>query len=72
MSYVSNADLPTDVRRQLPPEAQDIYRSAFNAAVDNKADDPIEDADAHDLAWEAVMRVYVKEGDEWIRRGVPG
>jgi cation transport regulator len=72
MPYVKNADLPADVRRQLPSEAQDIYRSAFNAAVDNKADDPIEDADAHNLAWQAVKRAYVKEGGEWVLRGVPG
>jgi cation transport regulator len=72
MRYDTNADLPPDVRRQLPQTAQDIYRSAFNAAIDNAAHNPIEDADAHNLAWEAVARVYVKEGDVWIRRGVPG
>lgn len=72
MPYDTNADLPPDVRRQLPQAAQDIYRSAFNAAIDNTADDPIEDAYAHNLAWEVVTRAYVKEGDVWIRRGVPG
>jgi cation transport regulator len=70
MPYVTNAELPDDVR-QLPLEAQEIYRSAFNAAVDNKADNPIEDADAHNLAWQAVTRVYVKEGGQWVERGVP-
>lgn len=70
--YLTNSELPRDVRRQLPMAAQDIYRAAFNAAVDNAAHDPIEDADAHNLAWEAVKRSYVKEGDEWIQRGVPG
>jgi cation transport regulator len=70
MPYLTNADLPADVR-QLPLEAQEIYRSVFNAAVDNKADNPIEDADAYNLAWEAVKRVYVKEGGQWVERGVP-
>ena len=70
MPYLTNADLPADVR-QLQLEAQEIYRSVFNAAVDNKADNPIEDADAHNLAWEAVTRVYVKEGGQWVERGVP-
>lgn len=72
MPYPTNDDLPAELRRQLPPEALDIYRSVFNAAIGNKADDPIEDADAHNLAWEAVKRVYVKEGGEWVARGVLG
>jgi cation transport regulator len=72
MPYLANSDLPNDIRRRLPTAAQDIYRTAFNAAVDNTAHDPIEDADAHNLAWEAVKRVYVKEGDKWVSRGVPG
>ena len=70
MPYLTNAELPDDVT-QLPLEAQEIYRSVFNAAVDNKADNPIEDADAHNLAWQAVTRVYVKEGGQWVERGVP-
>jgi len=32
MPYRSNRDLPASVRAHLPPEAQDIYRSAFNNA----------------------------------------
>ncbi|MBN9246977.1 ChaB family protein [Hyphomicrobium sp.] len=72
MPYLANADLPRSVRRELPEAAQDIYRSTFNAAVDSSVHDPIEDADAHNLAWEAVKRVYVKEGDQWVRRGVLG
>ena len=72
MPYSTNADLPRDVRRELPEAAQDIYRSTFNAAVDNSARNPIEDADAHNLAWEAVRRAYVKEGEQWVKRGVLG
>jgi cation transport regulator len=72
LPYLTNADLPRDVRQQLPVAAQDLYRTAFNAAVDNIAHDPVEDADAHNLAWEAVKRSYVKEGDEWVERGVLG
>ncbi len=72
MTYQSNAELPASVRAQLPSDAQDIYRSAFNDAYANKADDPIEKADAHNAAWEAVRRYYVEEGGVWVRRGVPG
>lgn len=71
MPYLSNADLPHAIR-SLPSAAQDIYRTAFNDAYENRADDPIEEADAHNLAWAAVEHAYVKEGGEWVVRGVPG
>jgi cation transport regulator len=72
MLYFSNADLPPSIRNNLPAEAQDIYRTAFNHAYDNRAHDPIEEADAHNAAWAAVERAYVKQGGEWVLRGVPG
>ncbi len=72
MPYVANAELPASVRDQLPALAQDIYRSAFNSAYENSADDPVEEAAAHIIAWEAVKRSYVEEGGEWVRRGVLG
>jgi cation transport regulator len=71
MAYHSNADLPLSVRNNLPSAAQDIYRTAFNNAYENRADNPIEKADAHNIAWAAVERIYVKEGGEWVKRGVP-
>ena len=71
MTYRSNADLPASVRNNLPEVAQDVYRKAFNDAYANRADNPIEEADAHNIAWAAVERLYVKEGGQWIPRGVP-
>lgn len=70
MFYSSNAELPSSVR-ELPTEAQDIYRRTFNDAYGNHARDPVEKADAHNAAWEAVERAYVKQGGEWVLRGVP-
>ena len=72
MPYLSNADLPPSVRNHLPSDAQDIYRAAFNSAYENHADNPFEEADVHKVAWAAVERFYVKEGGEWVARGVPG
>jgi cation transport regulator len=72
MRYLSNDDLPAAVRDTLPSDAQDLYRTAFNKAYDNRADDPIEEADAHNMAWAAVEKSFVKEGGKWISRGVPG
>jgi cation transport regulator len=71
MFYSSNTELPSSVR-ELPTEAQDIYRRTFNDAYGNRARDPVEKADAHNAAWEAVERAYVKQGGEWVLRGVPG
>ncbi len=56
MPYLSNADLPPSVRNNLPSYAQDIYRTAFNNAYENYAHNPIEEADAHNIAWAAVER----------------
>ena len=72
MPYLSNVDLPPSVRNNLPSRAQDIYRAAFNNAYENHAHNPIEKADAHNIAWAAVEHSYVKEGGEWVRRGVLG
>jgi cation transport regulator len=72
MPYLSNTDLPPSVQSNLPPHAQDVYRAAFNKAYENQADNPIEEADAHNIAWAAVKRLYVKEGEEWVARGVLG
>ena len=72
MHYLSNADLPPSVRNYLPSRAQDIYLAAFNNAYENHARNPIEEADAHNIAWAAVERSYVNEGGEWVLRGVPG
>jgi cation transport regulator len=72
MPYPSNSDLPPSVRDHLPAHAQDIYRAAFNSAYEEYANDPGQEEIAHRVAWAAVKRSYVKEGGEWVPRGVPG
>lgn len=68
MPWLSNADLPASVRNHLPPHAQDIFRAAFNHAYAAHADDPRREEVAHRIAWAAVKRSYMKEGDEWVPR----
>ncbi|WP_233837824.1 ChaB family protein [Paraburkholderia sp. ZP32-5] len=68
MPYVSNDDLPASVRDHLPWHAQDIYRAAFNAAYREYAAGARHEEIAHRVAWAAVKRCYVKDGDEWIER----
>jgi cation transport regulator len=68
MPYRVNADLPPSVRNHLPEHAQSIYREAFNHAFAVHAGDPRQEEAAHRIAWAAVKRSYVKEGDEWVPR----
>jgi cation transport regulator len=70
MPYISNQDLPRSVREHLPAHAQNIFRSAFNAAWRTYGEtDPahIEEI-AHRLAWTAVKKRYRKLGDIWVPR----
>ncbi|RUO98475.1 ChaB family protein [Hyphomicrobium sp.] len=69
MPYAANDDLPASVRENLPEHAQDIFRAAFNSAYDEYGGD--EEASFR-IAWAAVKRSYVKEGGEWVPKGVPG
>ncbi len=68
MPYRVNADLPASVRANLPDHVQDIYREAFNHAFAAHAGEGRQEEAAHRIAWAAVKRSYVKQGDSWVRR----
>ena len=70
MPYRTNIDLPASVRDHLPPHAQDIYRAAFNHAFAAHAGDIRQEEAAHRIAWAAVKRSYVKDGDHWVPIGM--
>lgn len=67
MPYQSNEDLPEPVRRSLPPHAQDIFRSAFNAAWQTY---PADEEIAFRVAWAAVKKRYRKSGSRWVERSL--
>jgi cation transport regulator len=67
MPYSTNNDLPHSIRNHLPVHAQDIFRAAFNAAFHAHASEARQEEAAHRIAWAAVKRSYVKEGDHWVR-----
>ncbi len=69
MPYASNIELPPSVRGHLPEHAQDIYRAAFNHAYHSHTDDAEREEIAHRIAWAAVKRSYVKDGDRWVPLG---
>ena len=68
MPYSRNLELPSSVRSNLPDPAQDIYREAFNHAFGEHVGDPRHEEASHRIAWGAVKRRYVKEGDQWVER----
>jgi len=68
MPYETNADLPENLQRLLPPHAQDIYRAAFNNAFADHEGDPRQEEAAHRIAWAAVKRSYVHTDEGWRRR----
>lgn len=69
MPYQTNADLPENLQRLLPPHAQDIYRAAFNSAYFAHAADPRQEEEAHRIAWAAVKRRYERTPQGWRARG---
>jgi cation transport regulator len=68
MPYSANADLPASVRHHLPEHAQDIYREAFNHAYAAHAGESGQEERAHRIAWGAVKKSYVKDGETWVPR----
>ena len=68
MPYSENAELPPAVRYHLPDHAQSIYREAFNHAYAAHAAEADCERRAHMIAWAAVKRCYVKQGDTWVER----
>ena len=68
MPYRANHDLPASIRGHLPSHAQDIYREAFNHAYAAHAGEAEREKRAHMIAWAAVKRSYVKDGEAWVPR----
>ncbi len=68
MPYNSIRDLPASVREHLPDHAQEIYRAAFNNALDEYGQS--EEERAHRVAWAAVKRDYEKDDKtgQWHRK----
>lgn len=66
MPYSSNSDLPDSVKDHLPDHAQDIFRAAFNHALDEYKGD---EERGFRVAWAAVERDYEKGKDgEWHKK----
>ena len=65
MPYEQIDDLPPSVKDHLPKHAQEIFRAAFNSALEEYA----EEERAFRVAWGAVKRDYEKGDDgKWHRK----
>jgi hypothetical protein len=67
--YPANAALPKAVRSVLPPDAQTLYRKAYNQYAASHPDAPTSRAAA--VAWQAVRRKFsapAKEAGMWVQK----
>lgn len=69
MPYQTRTDLPAAVKQALPEHAQDIFKEAFNHAI-QEYQDPKKRRDnsdvetiAYKVAWAAVEKTYHKGKD---------
>lgn len=67
MTYYQSADaLPPDLRRDLPPEALELFRTSFNAAY---AAEKSDFEQAGKIAWAAILTHFERGPDgTWVRR----
>ena len=75
MPYSKVAELPNQVKDNLPKHAQDIYKEAYNSAYDEYEDAKDRNGNAsreevaHRVAWSAVKNKYEKNSDgEWMEK----
>lgn len=74
MPYNRNSELPDSVKDNLPKQAQDIYREAYNSAWDEYDDpesrrgDASREETAHRVAWSAVKSKYEKKDGDWKKK----
>ncbi|MFO1519271.1 MAG: ChaB family protein [bacterium] len=68
MPYPTVLDLPETLQQALPPHAQEIYRAAFNHAWQEYADRMEREKLAHQVAWSAVKRFYIKNPEGWVNK----
>jgi cation transport regulator len=67
MPYNKRTELPKQVKDNVPKHGQDIYKEAFNNAIDQYDGD---EERAHRVAWSAVKEKYTKDdkSGNWKRK----
>jgi cation transport regulator len=62
LPYNKITELPKQVKDNVPKHGQEIYKEAFNSAIEQYDGD---EERAHRVAWSAVKEKYKKEDGEW-------
>ncbi|MFP4523338.1 MAG: ChaB family protein [Candidatus Nanoarchaeia archaeon] len=75
MPYNKKSELPDQVKENLPPHAEEIYKEAYNSAWDQYKDPKkrygtaSREEVAHKVAWSAVKKVYEKnQSGKWVKK----
>jgi cation transport regulator len=74
MPYGRKSELPYRVKENLPSHAEEIYQKAYNSAWEQYKDpskrrgNETREEVSHKVAWNAVKKVYKKEGDKWVKK----
>ena len=74
MPYEKTNQLPDAVRSNLPEDAQEIYKEAFNNAWEEYKDpedrrgDASREETAHRVTWAAVKQRFEKRGGQWVEK----
>ena len=74
MPYDRLDELPTQVKENLPKDAQKIFKEAYNNAWDEYADpekrrdDASQEEVANRVAWSAVKKKFEKKNDTWVKK----
>lgn len=72
MTFKSNNELPERVQNRLPESAQDLFRDAYNKALERFADSKklkygdTREETCYKAAWDAVKEKYVQKSDKWV------
>jgi len=72
MPFISNNDLPEKVQNRLPESAQDVFRVAYNEALERYSDpkrrkfnDTLQEV-CYKVAWAAVKEKFAQKSDKWV------
>lgn len=74
MPYDKITELPDSVKDNLPRQAQEIYKEAYNSAWDQYKDpekrrgNQSREQVSHQVAWSAVKQEYEKQGEKWVKK----
>lgn len=66
MPYTTISSLPKEIKDALPVGAQNIFKSAFNSALNNGNTEQ----SAFKIAWNKVKAKYRKAGETWVKKAL--